>query len=125
MTSRVPGRPCSPLDTEEADFLGLPGLLTPEQTAALLAARDVELRRRSDRARGEASRPGGNEVPAAWREVEDLRREVNRLVARGGARTGRRHADIDVELRRAVPGRRSASATFEVLLARRDHLLSA
>ena len=37
----VPGDDSEPHD----DYLGLPGLLTPEQTAALLAKRDAELRR--------------------------------------------------------------------------------
>ena len=38
--------------------------------------------------------------------------------------TGRKHADVHGDLRRAVPGPRTASASIEVLLARRDHLLS-
>ena len=38
-------------DDEEQDFLGLPGLLTAEQTAALLAQRDGELRKRASRSR--------------------------------------------------------------------------
>ncbi|MDQ2959186.1 MAG: DEAD/DEAH box helicase family protein, partial [Actinomycetota bacterium] len=38
-------------DDEDEDFLGLPGLLSPEQTAALLARRDGELRKRATRSR--------------------------------------------------------------------------
>ncbi len=110
--------------TGEDDFLGLPGLLSPEQTAALLASRDQELRRRSsgapaDRGSGaDADRP-----PATWREAASLRKDINGLVARVAARSGRGHAEVHAELRRAVPGARTASAPVEVLLARRDHLL--
>src|SRR3954465_15556759 len=36
--------PAGPLDDEDEEFLGIPGLLTPAQTAALLAKRDDALR---------------------------------------------------------------------------------
>ena len=111
-----------PPDGEAEDYLGLPGLLTPEQTASLLASRDVELRRRT--AGLLDSGPGETEPPSSWREVEALRKEINGLVAQVAARTGRKHAEVHVDLRRAVPGPRTASASIEVLLARRDHLLS-
>jgi hypothetical protein len=110
-----------PTAGDQDDFLGLPGLLTPEQTAALLASRDVELRRRAAGARDE--NPTGVESSASWREVESLRKEINTLVSHVAARTGRRHADVHVELRQAVPGPRTASAPADVLFARRDHLL--
>ena len=45
-------------------------------------------------------------------------------MAQVAARTGRKHAEVHVDLRQAVPGPRTASASIEVLLARRDHLLS-
>ncbi len=115
-----------PLAAEDEDFLGLPGLLTPEQTAALLASRDGELRRRTSQLLADGSAPGGQPEPSeptTWRQVEELRREVNRLVAQRAARTGARHAEIHLELRRAVPGPASASASIEVLTSRRDHLL--
>src|SRR5581483_6675374 len=37
----------APLTDEDEDFLGLPGILSPEQTAALLARRDADARRRA------------------------------------------------------------------------------
>jgi hypothetical protein len=113
---------------EDQDFLGLPGLLTPEQTAALLATRDSDLRRRVQAASD--SRSGGTladdhdvEV-SAWRAAAALRREVNQLVARVAARTGAAHAKVHSQLRRDVPGPASAAAGPDVLEARRDHLLS-
>jgi superfamily II DNA or RNA helicase len=110
-----------PASAEQDDFLGLPGLLTPEQTAALLASRDKELRRRASGMDADQATP--TERPPSWREAEVLRREINRLVARVAVKTGRQHAEVHLELRRLVPGPRSAAAPAEVLLARRDHLL--
>src|SRR5918997_1693256 len=107
---------------DEEDYLGLPGLLTPEQTAALLASRDVELRRRTSGMLEEDL--GESEGPSSWREVEALRKEINQLVARVAGRSGGKHAEVHVELRQAVTGPRTPSASLEVLLARRDHLLS-
>ena len=45
------GEGSGPLGAEEEEFLGIPGLLTPEQTAELLAKRDDELRLRVEAAR--------------------------------------------------------------------------
>jgi hypothetical protein len=106
----------------EDDYLGLPGLLTPEQTASLLASRDVELRRRTSGLFGEDA--GEPVAPSSWREVEALRKDINRLVAQVAGRTGRKHADVHVDVRKEVPGPRTASASVEVLLARRDYLLA-
>ncbi len=130
-----PGGAGEPLGDEEEDFLGLPGLLTPEQTAALLSSRDEEIRRRSaarsaeqaglEPGAADGSAPGGPpSTEASWRAAADLRREVNRLVAQVAARTGEPHGRVHVGLRKAVPGPASASASAEVLERRRDHLLA-
>ncbi len=121
---------------DDQAYLGLPGLLTAEQTAAVLARRDSELRRRVDAA-ARSHQVGGPdlfsvEVPsseglsdghAGWRAAAELRREVNQLVGRVAARTGSPHAQVHSQLRRAVPGPPSAAAAAEVLERRRDHLL--
>ncbi|UQX86712.1 DEAD/DEAH box helicase family protein [Jatrophihabitans telluris] len=131
-----------PLDDEDSDFLGLPGLLSPEQTAALLSQRDVEHRKRAVRARQQdslfdaaagssAAVPGaGSDGSSAlagggvgWRATAELRREVNRLVAVLSARSGTPHGAVHAKLRAAVPGPASASASAEVLEARREHLM--
>lgn len=119
----------------DADELGLPGLLSPEQTASLLARRDADLRRRvaptvvpASAASGQSGPggPSGQSGPgeASWVQAGELRREVNRLVARVAARTGEPHGRVHATLRSAVPGPPSASAPVAVLLARRDRLLS-
>ena len=110
----------APAGAEEDDFLGLPGLLTPEQTAALLASRDEELRRRTSASPTES---GEGTEQSSWRDVMSLGKEINALVAGVAARTGRPHAEVHGQVRRAVPGPRTASASAEVLLARRDYLL--
>ena len=59
----------------------------------------------------------------SWRDVDALRREVHQLVGQLASRSGRRHAEVHVEVRQAVPGPTSASAPFEILQERRDWLL--
>jgi len=119
-----------PLGEEESDYLGLPGLLSPEQTAALLARRDADLRARvarTSRATGDESAIDSEHSRAgkqrAWERASALRREVNALVARIAARRGIPHGAVHADLRRAVPGPASATADAALLAARRDHLL--
>ncbi len=126
---------------EDEAYLGLPGLLTAEQTAAVLSRRDSDLRRRVDAAArshqlssasGDGQQPSHPSRPsseglsdghAGWRAAAELRREVNQLVGRVAARTGAPHAQVHSQIRRAVPGPPSAAAAAEVLERRRDHLL--
>jgi superfamily II DNA or RNA helicase len=107
---------------EDQDFLGLPGLLDPGQTAVLLKQREVHLRRISKDSRTGEQTPA--QVQQAHKQAASLRREVNSLVSRIAARTGKPHAQVHAGLRKAVPGPASASASVEQLQARRDHLLS-
>ncbi|MDQ1744249.1 MAG: hypothetical protein QOE23_2588 [Pseudonocardiales bacterium] len=122
-------------DGGEDDFLGLPGLLSAEQTAALLSRRDSELRKRATRSRGpeaeqrdqpgeEADATAGAAPVGNWRAAADLRREVNRLVSVLAARTNTPHAALHAQLRTAVPGPASASASLEVLESRRAYLMA-
>ncbi len=118
---------------EEEEFLGIPGLLTPAQTAELLAKRDDELRLRiaqSHRADDDfmlvEDHPDEDLDDGAagrsWRDAAELRREINRLVSRVSARTSQPHAVIHTQLRQSVPGPPSASASVDVLRARRERL---
>ncbi len=108
------------LSAEDEEFLGLPGLLSAEQTAMLLAQRDATAR---SRAKCAATDDASAEV-ATWRAAAELRREVNRLVSVVAARAGQPHAQIHAQVRRAVPGPPSASASAELLEQRRDHLMA-
>jgi superfamily II DNA or RNA helicase len=112
----------APLTAEDEDFLGLPGILSPEQTAALLARRDSAARRRAGGGSVEPV-PTPSAGTVAWRASGELRREVNRLIGVLAARTGASHAQLHAELRRAVPGPASAAADAQLLERRRDHLM--
>jgi superfamily II DNA or RNA helicase len=107
------------LTAADEDFLGLPGLFTPEQTATLLAQRDAVARRRASAADDE-----NGPARSSWRAGAELRREINRLVSVVASRSGQPHAHVHAQLRQAVPGPPSASASAEVLERRRDHLMA-
>jgi len=118
------------VEPEDEEFLGIPGLLTPAQTAELLAKRDDELRLRiaqSHRSDGEdfmlvEDHPDEDDSGRSWRDAAELRREINRLVSRVAARSSQPHAVIHTQLRQSVPGPPSASASVDVLRARRERL---
>lgn len=101
---------------EEQEYLGLPGLLEPDQMRALL-------RQRQERqlARGSARSAGHPAVveeprPAGVRErLAGLRKELNALVALHHHRTGRGHGVIHSELRRECGGPPTAMASVEQL----------
>jgi hypothetical protein len=114
---------------EDEEFLGIPGLLTPAQTAELLAKRDDELRvriaashRNDDDFMMVEDHPDENDSGRSWRDAAELRREINRLVSRVSARTSQPHAVVHTQLRQSVPGPPSASASVDVLRARRERL---
>ena len=116
------------LTGDDEDYLGLPGLLSAEQTASLLMRRDADHRRRASSTRGEQATTDAETAQAdadavSWRAAGDLRREINRLVGQLAARTGAPHAVVHARLRTAVPGPPSAAAPVEVLASRRDWLL--
>lgn len=100
---------------EEADFLGLPGLLEPDQVATLLRARQQQHAGRA------TVRPARDAVDAAaHRALPALRKELNGLVGAWHHRTGTPHGAVHAELRRASGGPPAAQAGAEHLQARID-----
>jgi superfamily II DNA or RNA helicase len=98
---------------EEADYLGLPGLLDANQMRQLLLRRQVEqLDRRS---RDGAAVPG---PVTRHGQLRDLRRELNALVTVAHHRTGKPHGWIHNELRRICGGPPVAAASSDQLRAR-------
>lgn len=96
---------------EEADYLGIPGLLDAGQMRDLLGRRQAEqLDRRS---RGEAVAP-----VTQHGQLRDLRRELNALVSAAHHRIGKPHGWIHNELRRLCGGPPVAAATSAQLQAR-------
>jgi hypothetical protein len=100
---------------EEQDFLGLPGLLEPDQVAVLLRQRHASQRRAPGAARRPEPEPA--DVPA-YERVGALRKRLSALVSAHAARTGRPHAEIHAELRRRCGGPPTAQASADQLEAR-------
>ena len=103
--------------------------LTPAQTATVLAARDHKHREQAGKRRRTpasaavpADPPAGGDPTAMWRQTSDLRKQINGLVARIAARTGRTHPAIHIAARKGVPGPATAEAGYPLLLRRRDWL---
>jgi superfamily II DNA or RNA helicase len=119
---------------EEEEYLGLPGLLTPDQVAALLRRRQAEQQAAARRAgggaatAGDAALAGGRvagggpaavaEPPSVGEQRVALRRQLNALVAAHHHRTGLPHGKIHADLRRRCGGPPSAQATIAQLAER-------
>ncbi|WP_213450931.1 DEAD/DEAH box helicase [Rhizomonospora bruguierae] len=112
------GTPVQAGTPEEEEYLGLPGLLTPEQVALLLNKRQAEQVAASRRAPAAeqvpAPRPESRPMSAAERRLA-LRRQLNALVNAHHHRTNLPHGKIHAELRRLCGGPPSAQATIDQL----------
>lgn len=100
---------------EELDFLGLPGILEPDQVRELLRQRQARQARRSKQRGAPVSQP-------LYRTLKEQRALLNGLVASRARRTGEPHAHIHAELRRRVGGPSVAQASVAQLQARIDLL---
>jgi hypothetical protein len=112
---------------EEEDFLGLPGLLDPDQVRALLRTRQsAQVAARSQAATATATAPGtasteAPQAPAVSRQVlTAMRKELNGLVGAWSHRTGQPHGVIHAELRRTCGGPQLPQATADQIQARID-----
>jgi superfamily II DNA or RNA helicase len=105
---------------EEEDFLGLPGLLEPEQVAVLLRKRQSDqLRKRATAGSAAgAQAPAAPAPPPARETLATLRKELSGLIAAWHHRTGQPHGAIHAELRRACGGPAVPEATAEQIRAR-------
>lgn len=107
------------MSAEDEDFLGLPGLLEPEQVTLLLRKRHAEQVSKS--AAGPAPVFGTGQPPATTREsLATLRKELNGLVRSWHHRTGQPHGVIHAELRQACGGPAVPQATAAQIQARID-----
>jgi len=115
---------------EEEDFLGLPGLLDPDQVRTLLRTRQsAQLTARSQAAAAAtATAPAvanaaaeAPQAPAVSRQVlTAMRKELNGLVGAWSHRTGQPHGVIHAELRRTCGGPQLPQATADQIQARID-----
>ncbi|SEE32266.1 DEAD/DEAH box helicase [Jiangella alba] len=107
---------------EEADYLGIPGLLEPDQVATLLR------RRQAEQQAARAAAPAGDDAapvhadrdPAVFEQISMLRRELNGLVGAWHHRTGKPHGVIHTELRKSCGGPPAALATAAEIQERID-----
>ena len=121
------GLTAQPGSAEEADYLGIPGLLEPEQVRTLLQRRQT---RQIARQKGKAG--AGAEVPAptpaeerpvvSHQQLLSLRKELHTLVGAWHHQSGLPHGVIHNDLRRSCGGPPAAQATAAELRARIDRV---
>ncbi|HSE08750.1 MAG TPA: DEAD/DEAH box helicase [Nocardioidaceae bacterium] len=105
---------------EEMDFLGIPGLLEPDQVRELLHQRQSE---RAKQQRSTSSTPEDITRDVSTHEhLAVLRRELNGLVAAWNHRTGQPHGVTHAALRRECGGPAAAVATADQLSKRIDRI---
>ncbi|WP_256838618.1 DEAD/DEAH box helicase [Ornithinimicrobium faecis] len=102
-----------PGSQEEEDYLGLPGLLEPDQVAHVLR----------DRQRKQVKNGGGRQAAervSAHRALAEHRKELNKLVSAYASKSGQPHAIVHAELRRSCGGPELATASSEQVTQRID-----
>ena len=107
--------------SEEEDFLGLPGLLEPDEVAVLLRDRRAKLDSRPTAVPPPAPATGSGPATAG-ETLTGLRKELNALVAARHRYTGQPHGAIHAELRRGCGGPPLAQATASQIRARIEML---
>lgn len=106
-----------PGSPEEHDFIGIPGLLEPEQIADLLRFRQ---RRQAQRGSGRSRDVAENRSIPLHRSLKEQRALLNSLVALWSKQTNTPHGVIHTELRQTCGGPPVAQATVAQLQARID-----
>ncbi len=108
-----------PGSDEELDFIGLPGILEPEQVHDLL------MQRQQRQARRHSSRPAaadGHPPAPLHRTLKEQRQLLNSLVGLYSKNSGEPHGLIHAELRRVCGGPAVAQASVSQLQARIEWL---
>jgi superfamily II DNA or RNA helicase len=98
---------------EEMDFLGIPGLLEPDQMRSLLQQRQTDRARTRRRAA-----PEPEAELSTYEQLAVLRRELNSLVAAWHHRTGQAHGITHSALRKETGGPPAAVASADQLRQR-------
>lgn len=99
------------LTEEEEEYLGIPGLLSPDMIASMLQQRDRMVKK--DIVVVEEDKPNPF-------EAVEIRKDINRLVSRIALKNNLPHAQVHSRVRKAVPGPPSAHAGVDIL---KDRLL--
>ncbi|WP_042434314.1 DEAD/DEAH box helicase [Streptacidiphilus anmyonensis] len=107
---------------EESDYLGIPGLLEPDQVRLLLHRRQSRQIQRSKTKPAEEAdlleMEAEKRPVVTHQQLQELRKELNGLVGAWHHRTGQPHGTIHNELRRVCGGPLTAQATAHQLQAR-------
>jgi superfamily II DNA or RNA helicase len=104
---------------EEADFLGIPGLLEPEHVRTLLQKRQArQISRQRGGTDGAAPVPAEERPVVSHQQLLELRRELNNLVGAWHHQTGLPHGVIHADLRRSCGGPPTAQASAAELRSR-------
>ncbi|WP_170177946.1 DEAD/DEAH box helicase [Thermomonospora umbrina] len=111
-THAVPG------SAEEEEYLGIPGLLEPEEVTKLLRRRQAEqLAAQRKKKTGDPALDRRTDTTAA-EDLHALRDQLNGLVGAWSHRTGKPHGVIHNELRNACGGPRVPQAGAEEIISR-------
>lgn len=113
--ARAYGMTAEPSSVDEAEYLGLPGLLEPDQVASLLQERQ---RRQLTREAGRDRRERVPEAVSLHRALETRRKELNSLVSQVARVRGVPHSHVHAGLRRETGGPALAQATTAQVEAR-------
>jgi len=106
---------------EELDFIGIPGILEPDQVRELLRQRQARQSRRASE-KQKALPEEEREAPALYRTLKEQRTLLNSLVGMRSKLSGEPHGIIHAELRRVCGGPAVAQASVHQLQARIDLL---
>lgn len=101
---------------DELDFIGIPGLLEPEQVHELLRTQQARQAKRKTAAAPPAPETQPSELD--HRAMKEERNQLQSLVGAWSRRTGSPHATVHVELRKACGGPAVAQASQEQIQAR-------
>ncbi len=109
------GMQAHPGSQEEQDYLGIPGLLEPDQVQMLLQRRQARQiahsRRRPDAEADLVELPAERRPVVTHKELLELRKSLNTMVSAYTHQSGKPHGVIHNELRRVCGGPPSAEAT--------------
>ncbi|MDN6156493.1 MAG: DEAD/DEAH box helicase [Brevibacterium sp.] len=101
---------------DELDFIGIPGLLEPDQVHELLRTQQARQAKRKTAAAPPAPETQPSELD--HRAMKEERNQLQSLVGAWSRRTGSPHKTVHVELRKACGGPPVAQATREQIQAR-------
>ena len=113
--SQAYGMTAAPTTDDEADYLGLPGLLESDQVAHLLEERQRRQVARHERTMRKEKVPAEQ---ALHRQLADKRKELNSLVAQYARLKGTPHSHVHANLRRECGGPPLGQATSAQVDAR-------